>query len=67
MQRGHQARQATGSKARRPRPPAIQVREVTKTYELGQIKVRALRQVSLQIDRGDFVAIMGSSGAARAR
>jgi putative ABC transport system ATP-binding protein len=51
--------------ARRPRPLAIHVREVTKTYELGQIKVRALRQVSLQIERGDFVAIMGSSGSGK--
>jgi putative ABC transport system ATP-binding protein len=47
------------------RPLAIQVREVTKTYELGQIKVRALRSVSLQIERGDFVAIMGSSGSGK--
>jgi putative ABC transport system ATP-binding protein len=50
---------------RRPRPPAILVREVAKTYELGQIRVRALRQVSLRIDRGDFVAIMGSSGSGK--
>jgi putative ABC transport system ATP-binding protein len=49
----------------RPRPPAILVREVTKTYELGQIRVRALRKVSLQIERGDFVAIMGSSGSGK--
>jgi putative ABC transport system ATP-binding protein len=41
------------------------VREVTKTYQLGQIRVRALRQVSLQIERGDFVAIMGSSGSGK--
>jgi putative ABC transport system ATP-binding protein len=47
------------------RPPAILVRDVTKTYELGQIRVRALREVSLRIDRGDFVAIMGSSGSGK--
>jgi putative ABC transport system ATP-binding protein len=62
-------------RAASPRPPAsaggrgralaIQVRDVVKTYELGQIRVRALRKVSLQIERGDFVAIMGSSGSGK--
>jgi putative ABC transport system ATP-binding protein len=45
--------------------PVIQVHEVTKVYDLGQIKVRALRNVSLRIDRGDFVAVMGSSGSGK--
>jgi putative ABC transport system ATP-binding protein len=65
LERDHLAQQASTSNGRRRRPPAILIREVTKTYELGQIKVRALRQVSLQIDRGDFVAIMGSSGSGK--
>jgi putative ABC transport system ATP-binding protein len=63
--RAHPAQQRGGRDGGRPRPPAILVREVSKTYELGQIKVRALREVSLRIDRGDFVAIMGSSGSGK--
>jgi putative ABC transport system ATP-binding protein len=64
------ARQPTGARsaapgARRGRPPVIHIHGVTKTYDLGQIKVRALREVSLRIDRGDFVAIMGSSGSGK--
>jgi putative ABC transport system ATP-binding protein len=67
VERSHstQRRQAPGRNGRRRRPLAIRVREVTKTYQLGQIRVRALRQVSLQIERGDFVAIMGSSGSGK--
>jgi putative ABC transport system ATP-binding protein len=34
-------------------------------FELGQIRVRALRDVSLQIETGDFVAIMGASGSGK--
>jgi putative ABC transport system ATP-binding protein len=64
-ERARSTRQPPAINSRRPRPLAIQVREVTKTYELGQIKVRALRHVSLQIERGDFVAIMGSSGSGK--
>jgi putative ABC transport system ATP-binding protein len=47
------------------RAPVIQVHEVSKTYDLGQIRVHALRAVSLAIERGDFVAIMGSSGSGK--
>jgi putative ABC transport system ATP-binding protein len=45
--------------------PVIQLRDATRTYELGSIKVRALREVSLRIERGDFIAIMGSSGSGK--
>ncbi|HTZ65753.1 MAG TPA: ABC transporter ATP-binding protein [Solirubrobacteraceae bacterium] len=45
--------------------PVIDVREVTKVFDLGQIRVRALRRVSLRVQRGDLVAIMGSSGSGK--
>jgi putative ABC transport system ATP-binding protein len=54
------ARAATASKH-----PVIELHAATKTYELGTISVRALRDVSLRIDNGDFVAIMGSSGSGK--
>ena len=45
--------------------PVIEVRAVSKVFELGQIRVQALRDVSLRIEKGDFVGIMGSSGSGK--
>jgi putative ABC transport system ATP-binding protein len=55
----------TGSGEARRRHPVIAVDEVTKVFALGQIRVRALRDVSLRIETGDLVAIMGSSGSGK--
>jgi len=44
---------------------AIQVEAVHKYYSLGEAKVHALRGVDLKIAKGEFVAIMGSSGSGK--
>ncbi|MFO0883353.1 MAG: ABC transporter ATP-binding protein [Pirellulales bacterium] len=43
----------------------IELTDISKTYDLGEVKVHALRPTTLRIERGEFVALIGPSGSGK--
>ena len=51
--------------ANNSKDPVIAAENVTKTYDSGRIKVTALNDVTLNVERGEMVAVMGPSGCGK--
>ena len=45
--------------------PLIDIRNLTRTYHIGRTALHALKNVSLTIDHGEYVAVVGTSGSGK--
>lgn len=45
--------------------PLISLKNVWKTYKMGEVEVNALREINFEINQGDFIAIIGQSGSGK--
>ena len=43
----------------------IEIKDLVKDYKLGEVPVHVLKGISFEIERGDFVSIMGPSGSGK--
>jgi len=61
----HQAEAASEDKMLSESDPLLKLNDLSKIFDLGEIKVHALSKTDLEIATGDFVAIMGPSGSGK--
>jgi ABC-type glutathione transport system ATPase component len=54
-----------GSHGSEAPPPVFEVWGLTKIYEMGEVRVHALRSVDLRLDEGQFVVLLGPSGSGK--
>ena len=45
--------------------PLVQVKEICKYYQMGEVKITAVDHVSFSVEKGEFVVIVGASGAGK--
>ena len=45
--------------------PIVQLEDISRSYQMGSLEVRALRNVNLEIIRGEFIVILGPSGSGK--
>jgi macrolide transport system ATP-binding/permease protein len=61
----YQKRTSAGARVPAPQPALLDIENITKFYTQGTATVRALDGVSIKIEAGEFVAIMGQSGSGK--
>lgn len=54
-----------GLQAARPDVPVLRARALTKTYGSGETAVRALKEVDLDVRKGEFIVLLGASGSGK--